>query len=91
MRSKAIFAGRASLAVLVAIGALSACGGNNDNGGDSTPAATAQVPASASASATGFIAYLQRLVVSVADTLEPVDTSAVTGPKDETSEPTKVD
>ena len=50
-----------------------------------------QVPASASQSVDGFIAYLQALVVSSADMLEPVDTSMVTAPTDETSEPQVVD
>ncbi len=68
---------------------LSACGG--DDNSDSTPPATTQVPASASQSIAGFIGYLQELVVSSADTLEPVDTSMVTPPTDETSEPLKVD
>lgn len=76
-------------AALAATLVLSACGG--DDNSDSTPPATSQVPASASQSIAGFIGYLQELVVSSADTLEPVDTSAVTGPTDETSEPLKVD
>jgi ABC-type oligopeptide transport system substrate-binding subunit len=54
------------------------------------PPATAQVPASASESIEGFIGYLQELVVSSADTLEPVDTSTLTAPTDETSEPLQV-
>jgi hypothetical protein len=49
------------------------------------------VPASASESVDGFIGYLRLLVASAADMLEPVDTSGVTGPKDETSEPQAVD
>jgi hypothetical protein len=73
-----------AISVLTAA-ALTACGGGGD---DSTPPATSQVPASASASTTGFIAYLMALVQSAADTLEPVDVSAVTPPADETSEPT---
>ena len=68
---------------------ISACGG--DNNSESTPPATTQVPASASQSIAGFIGYLQDLVVSSADTLEPVDASMVTAPTDETSEPLKVD
>jgi hypothetical protein len=73
-----------SVAAALAVAALvSACGGNSD----STPAATSEVPASASASVDGFIAYLKRLVVSSADTLEPVDTSMVMPPKDDTAEP----
>lgn len=75
--------------MLCAAAVLVACGG-----GDDTPAPvppTSQVPASASASIGGFIAYLQALVVSMADTLEPVDVSGVTPPTDETSEPQVVD
>lgn len=67
---------------------LSACFGGDDN--NSTPAATSQVPDSASATVVGFIAYLAALVVSDADTLEPVDTSSVTPPTDDTSEPVAI-
>jgi hypothetical protein len=49
------------------------------------------VPASASQSAAGFIAYLQLLVASMADLLEPVDTNAVVPPADDVGEPIKVD
>ena len=75
-------------AALAATLTISGCGGNDD---DSPPAVTTEVPASASQSIAGFIGYLQELVVASADTLEPVDTSMVTGPTDETSEPLKVD
>ena len=76
-------------AALAATLLMSACfGGSEDN---SPPAVTAEVPASASQSIAGFIAYLQELVVASADTLEPVDTSLVTASTDETSEPTKID
>ena len=69
---------------------LAACGGG---GGDAVPvpAATAQVPPSASASPDGFISFLKDLVASAADMLEPVDTSGVTPQVDNVSEPTKVD
>jgi hypothetical protein len=71
---------------------LVACGGG---GGDSTPPptppATVEVPASASASVDGLIAYLKELVASAADMLEPVDVSAVTPPGSETAEPAPVD
>jgi hypothetical protein len=77
---------KSNLAALGVAVLLAACGGDNNNS-NSTPAATSQVPASASQSIDGFIAYLKLLVVSAADMLEPVDTSMVTGPKDETSEP----
>ena len=38
----------------------------------------------------GFISYIQALIASAADTLEPVDVSKVTPPTDETSEPVAV-
>jgi nitrous oxide reductase accessory protein NosL len=65
---------------LCAAAVLAACGGGDD---DATPAATAQVPASASVSAMGLIDYLKLLVASSADTLEPVDVSAVTPQTDD--------
>ena len=68
--------------------ALAACGGNDDPG---PPPATSVVPASANQSVDGWIDYLKRLVASAADTLEPVDTSAVTRPTRETTEPSVVD
>jgi ABC-type glycerol-3-phosphate transport system substrate-binding protein len=83
MRTQAI------LAALAAAALLAACGGGSD--ADEPPPATSEVPASASASVGGFIGYLIRLVASPTDELEPVDTSAVTGPTDETSEPRVVD
>ena len=76
------FRGAAIVAVMAAGAMVAACGGNNND-----PPATSEVPASASQSIDGFIAYLKRLVVSSAETLEPVDTSMVTPPTDETSEP----
>jgi ABC-type glycerol-3-phosphate transport system substrate-binding protein len=78
-----------ALAAVALAAALAACGGLDDD--ETTPAATAEVPASASQSTDGWIAYLQRLVASAADTLEPVDTAAVTPPTTETAEPTVVD
>ena len=81
--------------VLASVAMLSACGGSDYDHTPPPPAAvvppTTAVPASASTSIAGFIAYLQLLVVASADMLEPVDTSSVTAPTDETSEPTKVD
>ncbi len=73
---------------LCAAAALAACGGG---GGDDTPPATSEVPASASASVDGLIGYLKRLAASAADTLEPVDVSAVTPPADDAAEPAVVD
>ena len=57
---------------------------------DDTPPVTQEVPASASTSATSFIAYLVALVASDADALEPVDVGAVTPPADDAAEPTPV-
>ena len=77
-------------AVMVSAAAvLAACGG----GGDDTPAPTAQVPASASASTDGFVSYLKALVASTStDGLEPVDVGAVTPPPgDDASEPQVID
>jgi hypothetical protein len=79
---------KALLAALVAASMLGACGGGDDA---PPPPATSEVPASASQTPAGFIAYLQALVASMADLLEPVDTSAVVPPADDTGEPTKVD
>lgn len=69
-------------ATLVAASLVGACGGD-----PARPAVTEQVPASASESVDGFIAYLKELVVASADTLEPVDTTGVTPPVDDTREP----
>lgn len=77
------------LAALVAASVLGACGGGDDT--PAPPPATSEVPASASQSPASFVAYLQLLVASMADMLEPVDTSAVVPPADDTGEPTKVD
>ena len=71
------------LAVGAAALALAACGG----GGSDAPDVTAQVPASASESTSGFMSYIQALVGSKDDTLDPVDASSTAPPKDETSDP----
>ena len=73
---------------LCAAAVLAACGGGDD---EDTPAATAQVPASASASSMGFVDYLKLLVAASADTLEPVDVSAVTPQADDSGGPAVVD
>ncbi len=77
------------LAALLAASVLAACGGGDD--APPPPPATSEVPASASQSPAGFIAYLQLLVASMADLLEPVDTNAVVPPADDVGEPIKVD
>ena len=78
---------KATVAALSAAALVAACGGGDHN----DPPATSEVPTSASASIGGFVDYLKKLVASSADMLEPVDTAAVTGPTDETSEPQQVD
>lgn len=80
---------KSTFIAISAAASLAACGG--DNFSNSAPAATSEVPASASQSIDGFIAYLKLLVVSAADMLEPVDTSMVTAPVDDTSDPQVVD
>jgi ABC-type glycerol-3-phosphate transport system substrate-binding protein len=76
------------IAALAGAAVLAACGGGDDS---AAPPATAQVPPIASQSVDGFIGYLRDLVASMADLLEPVDTSAVTPPADDAAEPQKVD
>jgi ABC-type glycerol-3-phosphate transport system substrate-binding protein len=80
---------RTLLAAVVVASLLAACGGGDDVA--AVPPATTEVPASASQSPDGFIAYLQLLVASMADMLEPVDTVAVLPPADDTGEPQKID
>ncbi|HEY9238693.1 MAG TPA: hypothetical protein VIP10_07650 [Burkholderiaceae bacterium] len=60
-------------------------------GSDDPPAVTEAVPASASESSEGFVNYVKALVASSADTLEPVDVSAVTPPANDTGEPVAID
>lgn len=74
--------------VSLAAAALSACGGGSDDA--PAPAVTQEVPASASASVGGFVAYLEALVASDANTLEPVDVSAATPPSDDAAEPSVI-
>jgi ABC-type glycerol-3-phosphate transport system substrate-binding protein len=74
--------------LLAAALALAACGGSDD-----TPPPTTEVPGSASASPSGFIAYLKALTASTGtEALEPVDVGSVTSPPaDDISEPQVID
>jgi len=74
---------RTFLVALMAAAVVGACGGNDFI---APPPATSQVPASASQSIDGFISFLKELVASAADMLEPVDSSTLMAPSDETSE-----
>ena len=74
------------LASLCVAAALAACGGHNDD----TPDPTAQVPASASESSDGFVAYLKALMASDADALPPVDVSSTAPPADDSALPAPV-
>ena len=88
MKPSCLRAGVAGLAL-----GLSACGGGGDSNSlppPMPPPPTASVPASASATVAGWIAYLEALVASPADTLEPVDVSQVTPPTSDTTEPAPV-
>ncbi len=78
-----------SLVAASAVLGLAGCGGGDDS--PAAPPVTSSVPASASASISNFIGYLQALVVASADTLEPVDVSAVTPPQSDTDSPVAVD
>jgi ABC-type glycerol-3-phosphate transport system substrate-binding protein len=77
------------IVLLMAVSALSACGGGDDT--PAPPAVTEAVPTSASASVGGLMDYLKALVVASADNLEPVDVSAVTPPVDDTGDAAIVD
>lgn len=80
------------MTIALAAALLSACSGDSDPSPPAgPPPVTSEVPTSASQSVNGFIAYLQALIAAPADTLEPVNTSMVTGPTDDTIEPQKVD
>ena len=72
---------------------LAACGGSDQPlppVDQTPPAATSEVPGSASASVAGFMSYLQALLVAPADNLEPVNVSAVTPPTSDTTEPSPI-
>lgn len=78
------------MTALCAAALLSACGGG---GGDTAsadlapPSSASDAPPSASASATGFMSFIQQMKASPADTLEPVNVSSVTPPAADTAEP----
>ena len=85
MRTRII---RGALAVAGAAALLTACGGGGSSSDIIPP--TSLVPPEASQSVANFIFYIQELVASSADTLEPVDISQVSPPVDNTGEPVNV-
>ena len=92
MKTGRNWAARGIPAALIFSALLAGCGGGgNSSPPPGPPPVTSEVPGGASQSVAGFITYLQALVVSAADTLEPVNTSMVTGPVDDTIEPKVVD
>ncbi|HWH84144.1 MAG TPA: hypothetical protein VNU71_18085 [Burkholderiaceae bacterium] len=77
------------LALGLAAIALTGCGGGG--GDDDQPPVTAAVPPGATTSSDNFVTYLKALVAASADTLEPVDASAVTPPTADSGEPAPID
>ena len=79
---------RSILAVSLLAG-LAACGGGGDGGGgQATRQSGDTVPASAAASTSSFVAYLNTLPTN--ETEEPLKASSVTPPTTESDEPTNV-
>lgn len=72
------------LAALAAAAFLGGCSGSDDS---PAPAATTQVPPSASQSSAGLVAYIQALAREQADDKEPVDLSTFTPPTPDNTEP----
>ncbi len=73
---------------------LAACGGGGGNDDNVvtpppvvTPPVTEAIPATASASSMGFIAYIRALFAANTDGLEPVALGDFVAPTSETSEP----
>ena len=73
----------------VALTVLASCGGSSGGSGDnSTPAPVSNTPPdTASASVTGFIAYLKTLVATRQNTVEPLDVTTFVAPKSDNTEP----
>ena len=81
--------GSRSASLVALLVALAACGGGHDDGNPppTPPPVSNTPPASASASVQGFIDYLQILVATMQDTVEPLDVNAFTAPTSDTTEP----
>ena len=71
------------IAVIVVTTVLASCGGS-DNGSPPPVADTNMPPASASASPTGFIAFLKTLVPTMPDNTTPLDVANFVAPTDDT-------
>ena len=85
-RSRGIATALAGVAMVIT---LASCGGGHDDGNPPvTPPPTSNTPPdSASASVQGFIDYLKTVVVTMLDTVEPLDVNAFTAPTSDTTEP----
>jgi len=71
-------------AVFTAVVLMSACGGGNDS---APPAATDAVPAAASQSATGLIAWLTAMTKDTTEVKEGLDMAPLTAPVVDDAEP----
>jgi hypothetical protein len=66
--------------------ALSACGGDTHPASVDSATPTPPVDGTATLPASAFISFVQALVLSMADTQEPADTSAIVAVADDTGE-----
>jgi hypothetical protein len=75
--------------VVGAASALASCGGSdhNDNNAPPTSVDFNVPPASASASVSGFIAFVKGVVATTPDTLAPLDVASFVAPTSDTTEP----
>lgn len=78
------------LCAAVAAACLGLAGCFGGSSGDDGPGPLEEVPGSASASVSGFIAYLKELVALQPEDVEPVGIDGVTPPQPDTTEPEPV-
>lgn len=91
-----IFQLKTAAAACAMVMLLASCGSSSDDSGTPAPAPVppptmAQEDAAASASVTGFIAFIQTMIASLtADTNEPRNIGGITPPVTETLEPASI-
>ena len=85
-RSRGVAMALAGVAMVIT---LASCGGGHDDGNPppAPPPVSNTPPDSASASVQGFIDYLKTLIITMQDTVEPLDVNAFTAPTSDTTEP----